>query len=85
MAAMYLSAFVTGPLSYTFSIMERQDLAIIWSGGRLLLSAGSIYLAYILGWNAVNAIIAYSLAMLVGYLSLFSLSALAIRGQIKNR
>ena len=84
MAAMFLSAFVATPLSYTFSVLERQDLSLIWNGSRLLLSAGSIYIAYKLGWNATHAVVAYSIGMLVGYLSLFLLSASAIRSKTKR-
>lgn len=84
MSPMFLVQFVAFPLSYTFSVLERQDLSLIWNGGRLLLSAGSIYLAYRLGWNAITAIAAYSLGMLIGYSSLFILSFRAIQRRIKN-
>jgi len=84
MAVTFLSAFVTIPLSYTFSVLERQDLSLMWNGSRLLLSAGSIVIAYKLRWSATYAVVAYSVGMLGGYLSLFILSAIAIRGETKK-
>lgn len=84
MAAMFLGAFLTVPLSYTFIVVERQDLSVIWNGLRFLLSAGSIYLAYGMRWSAIHAIAVYSLGMLAGYLTLFLLSAHAIRSRTTN-
>ena len=85
MAIMFLGAFVTVPLSYTFSVLERQDLSIVWNASRLFLSAGSIYLAKRLNWEPTYAIAGYSLGMSIGYFSLFLLSAHAIRVRTKHK
>lgn len=81
MAVVFFSEFVAGPLSYTFSVVERQDLSLMWNVSRLLLSGGSIYIAYRLEWSPIYAIVAYSLGMSIGYASLFFLSARAIHSR----
>ena len=85
MAIMFLSAFVATPLSYTFSVLERQDLSLIWNVSRLLLSTGGLYIAHLFRWNSTSAIISYSLGMLIGYVSLFLLSARAIQTHIDKK
>jgi len=84
MAFMFLCQFVFFPLSYSFSVMERQDLSLIWTVGRLLLSTGTIYLVYRLGGDAVYAIGAYSLGMAVAYLGFFPLFMYAIRHYLQG-
>jgi len=85
MAPAFLGGFVTVPLSYTFSVFERQDLSVVWNASRLLFSVGSIYLAYRLQLGPIHAIAIYSLGMSAGYFNLFLLSRYAIRSRTRVR
>ena len=85
MAPAFLGGFVTVPLSYTFSVLERQDLSVVWNASRLLFSVGSIYLAYRLQLGPIHAIAIYSLGMSAGYFNLFLLSRYAIRSRTRVR
>jgi O-antigen/teichoic acid export membrane protein len=79
MALMFLAQFVTTPISMTFSISERQDLALAWNLGRLIMVIGGLVLAEYLNMKPIMTIGFYSINMLISYVGLFLLSSYALR------
>jgi len=70
LTAMYVMQFVVYPLSQTLNVLERQDLQLAWDIARLLLVITSMGVASFSGWDAIGAVVALGVVMLVGYLGL---------------
>ena len=71
LAVPILLQFATSPLSQTFAIIERQDLAMFWAILRLVLVAGGISLAGGLGLAPVWAVSFYAIANTLSYATLY--------------
>lgn len=74
LALMYLFRFVMMPLSQTLNVLERQDLQLVWDAVRVSLVCVVFFLAYFLGWSALNAILMYGIAMSLSYAVLHIMS-----------
>ncbi|MBE0447462.1 MAG: oligosaccharide flippase family protein [Actinobacteria bacterium] len=83
MAVMFLAQFIATPLSQTFSALERQDLGLAWSAGRLIAVVFSIFLAHWFQLTLSWVIAIYALAMFITYCILFVMSLLAISSHIR--
>lgn len=76
---MVLLQFVAVPLSYTLDALERQDLQLLWDGSRLGLVTGALWLSARFGLSSDGAVLLYGSAMMLGYIALLWLSAMAVR------
>jgi O-antigen/teichoic acid export membrane protein len=79
LAVAHYLAFVSWPLAPTLNILEQQFWQLGWDVGRLVLTLGSLWLAYHWGSSARVAIGAFGAAECASYVALLLLSHLAIR------
>jgi len=84
LAAMHFLAFISWPLTQTLNILEQQFWQLAWDAGRLLLTCGSLWIAFHSGSSARVAIGALSAAMFLGYAAHLLLSDWAIRKRIQQ-
>jgi len=84
LAAMHYLAFVSWPLTQTLNILEQQYWQLGWDVARLLLTCGSLWIAFRLGSSARVAIGALAAAMFLGYAIHLLLSECAIRKRIRQ-
>lgn len=80
----YYFAFIVWPLMPTLNLLEEQFWQLSWDIGRLILTLGSLLLAYRFGWSARGAVGLFSAAMIVGYLVHLFLSRQAIQRKIQR-
>jgi O-antigen/teichoic acid export membrane protein len=80
LAPALLAQLVASPLTETTSILERQELQLLVSALRTVLVLGTFLVAYELSWNANAALLAFSAALLLGYVAYFTVCWLLIRG-----
>jgi O-antigen/teichoic acid export membrane protein len=73
------SRFVTVPVTQNLNILERQDLSLLWNSFRLVISAGAIVAAGLLGLGHRAGILSYAVAMSFAYLALIGVNYHAIR------
>jgi len=84
LSTMLLLQLVAAPLSYTLSILERQDLQLAWDAGRLLAVVGGFALARGLEWPAQTAVLLYGGLMFIAYAVLLVLSNYAIGSRLRS-
>jgi O-antigen/teichoic acid export membrane protein len=84
LALMHYLAFISWPLSPTLSILEQQYWQLGWDAGRLVLTCGSLWLAFQLGSSTRMAIGTLGAAMFVGYAAHLMLSEWAIRNKVRQ-
>ena len=82
LAVAHYVGLIAWPLAPTLNILERQFWQLAWDAGRLVLTLMSLWLAHYLGYNAIGAITAFGIAMLVGYMVHPLLCHIAIRKRI---
>jgi len=85
LSLMYFVGFASWPLMLTLNMLELQSWQLGWDVGRLLLVVGALLLAHTQHWTAMQAILAYGAAMLVGYAANILLCHRAIRWKIHQR
>jgi O-antigen/teichoic acid export membrane protein len=69
---------VAAPISQTLNVLERQNWQLGWDLGRLALIITSILVTARMGWSPEWNVAAYSAALCVAYVTLWSLSFLGI-------
>ncbi len=74
LAIAFVAQFAIVPLSQTLNVIERQDVQLAWDVGRLFLVLSALFSAHYLRIGSTDAVILYSVSMLISYLSLFWLS-----------
>ena len=70
-APMFLTGFVTAPLSSTITILERQEIMVAWDATRMFLVVGVFALADWVSLKPLQTMILFSIAMSIGYILLF--------------
>jgi O-antigen/teichoic acid export membrane protein len=80
----YYVAFIVWPLIPTLYLLEEQSWQLYWDIGRMILTLGSLLLAYRLGWGARAAVGLLSASMIVGYLLHLFLANLAIQRRMET-
>lgn len=66
--------FVVSPVSQFFSILERQDLSLVWSGARVAAVAAAVLVPASLGWRPAAAIGVLSAALSFMFLTQYCLN-----------
>jgi O-antigen/teichoic acid export membrane protein len=84
LAAMHYVAFVSWPLTPTLNLLEKQFWQLGWEIGRLILVVTSLWVTHHWGWSAQSGIVAFGVAVLVGYASHLLLSHHAIKARIRQ-
>jgi O-antigen/teichoic acid export membrane protein len=75
----FIGQMVASPLSGTLSILERQDIQLVWNVVRFILVASALVAAGIYELSATTAVGLYSAVLFVSYVCLWSLSLYAVR------
>ena len=78
-AVLNVFRFAATPLSQTFNVLERQELAVVWDSLRLVLNVGAMWTAHSLGYGPSVAIALYSIVMTCYYASLLLAAPRLIR------
>lgn len=76
---MFITQFISSPISQTLAVLERQRLALIWDAGRLLTVVTGIWYTYVMNWSAFTSISIYGLIMTAFYLILIGLCDLSLK------
>lgn len=78
---MFAVRFAVIPFFHTLSILERQDLYLLWEGTRLVLVLGSLLAGKFVGLSHVAAVGIYSLVMLIAYIVLWGIAWYALKSK----
>lgn len=84
LAPMHYIAFISWPLTQTLNVLEQQFWQLSWDASRILLTCGSLWIAFHLGASARVAIGAFAAAMFLTYAFHLALCEFAIRKRIRE-
>lgn len=79
MGLMFGVRFAVIPFVHTLSILERQDLYLLWEGTRLVLVVGSLFAGKALEVSHITAVGIYSLTMLIAYIVIWGFAWHALK------
>jgi hypothetical protein len=82
---MSVMAFISWPLTPTLNVIERQGSQLAWDIGRSILVVGAMLVCIRMGYAARWTILAYALAMSVGYAAHLVLSNRLLLRYIEDR
>ena len=69
----YLPQMVVHALIHTLQILEKQALSAVWEIGRLAAIIGAFVVSYFMGFNALEALLLYSICQAISQIVLFIL------------
>ncbi|HEU5048439.1 MAG TPA: oligosaccharide flippase family protein [Rickettsiales bacterium] len=69
----YLPRMVLHAITHTLQVLEKQMLSALWEAGRLIALIGAFFISYRLGFDALHALLAYSIVQAAAHLLLFIL------------
>jgi O-antigen/teichoic acid export membrane protein len=69
----YLPQMVVHALVHTLQILEKQALSAAWEVGRLIAILGAFVISYFIGFNALEALLLYSICQALSQIVLFIL------------
>lgn len=84
LALVHYVSFMSWPLMPTLNLLEEQSWQLGWDIGRLVITLGSLWVAYRLGWSARSSIGALAVVMTLGSASHLLLSRFAIMKRIRE-
>ncbi|TBL70846.1 lipopolysaccharide biosynthesis protein [Paenibacillus thalictri] len=84
LAVTYLLKLVIVPLANTLTMLEKLKWQWFWDIGRFILVVSGLELAYQLRFSALQAVVVYSACLSIGYVSLFVLSAAALKRHVSR-
>jgi O-antigen/teichoic acid export membrane protein len=79
LGVMFVFQFSIIPLSEVFSVLNRQELRLIWDVIRLLSTICSFYISSMLNFAFLETIILYSIIMIIMYIFLWIMSLFAFK------